>query len=261
MNLKDVQNETDHRNIAINKVGISDLKYPITVKDRQNQSQHTVALVNMYVDLPHHYRGTHMSRFIEVIERYHLNLGIQNLDTLLSDMKNTFECQTSHIDIRFPYFVRKKAPVSGIESLMEYQCRVRASKDFELTIDTEVQVPVNNLCPCSKEISDAGAHNQRGIVSIRVQSRHLIWFEELIEIAENSSSTPLFTLLKRNDEKYITEHSYNNPRFVEDAAREVAVRLNQDSRIDRYSVEVTNYESIHNHNAYACISSNSTYQK
>ena len=253
MNLRDVQSENDERHIPINKVGVSDLSYPISVLDRNRKEQHTVANINMFVDLPHHYRGTHMSRFLEVVSRHHVNLGLHNLEEILDDMKRTFECETSHIEISFPYFIEKSAPVSGLKSIMEYHAKIDASKGQKLNVAIEVNVPVNNLCPCSKEISEHGAHNQRGIIHIRVKTTKFIWFEELIEVAENSASVPLFSLLKREDEKFVTEKAYDTPRFVEDAAREVAVRLNDDPRIDWYSVDVTNFESIHNHNAYACV--------
>jgi GTP cyclohydrolase I len=170
-------------------------------------------------------------------------------------MRGTFACEVAHLDITFPYFIRKEAPVSKIPSLMEYTCRLEAQRDGRLELKFSVEVPVNNLCPCSKEISAHGAHNQRGIVRISVNTRHFIWYEELIEMAEASASSPLYTILKRVDEKFVTEHAYENPRFVEDAAREVAVKLHADERVDHFIVEVENFESIHNHNAYACITS------
>lgn len=241
--------------MPINKVGVNDLRYPISVMDRNGESQHTVALINMYVDLPHHYRGTHMSRFIEVLSRHSMNLKLNNLDQILKEIKDTFDCETSHLEVEFPYFISKKAPVSQIESPMEYICRIEAKmgSSGKLELQIEVRVPVHNLCPCSKEISQFGAHNQRGLVTIKAVSSKMVWFEELIEIAEKSSSAPLFTLLKREDEKFVTELAYNNPKFVEDTARDAAIALNADSRILWYSVEVRNFESIHNHNAYASI--------
>jgi len=252
--MKDVQSETDDRNIPLDKVGISDLSYPITVLDRNKNIQATVAKINMFVDLPHHYRGTHMSRFIEVISRHSMGMSLHSLDALLEDMRLTFDSEISHIEMEFPYFINKKAPVSGLESPMEYICRVEARKGARLELTVEVNVPAQNLCPCSKEISDYGAHNQRGNIKIRIRSNKLVWFEELIGIAENSASAPVFTLLKREDEKFVTEHAYDHPRFVEDTAREAALQLNNDPRIEWYSVEVKNVESIHNHNAYACVS-------
>ncbi len=251
--LSDVQKEKDLRQVPIRKVGVRDINYPITVLDRSRKAQGTIANINMFVDLPHEYRGTHMSRFVEVIERHNVNLDIHNLDDILNDMKETFSCETAHIEIRFPYFIRKKAPVSGISSLMEYGCKLEATKADSMSMKLTVEVPVTNLCPCSKEISKYGAHSQRGIIKMVVESLKFIWVEELVQIAEDSSSSPVFTLLKRPDEKYVTEHAYENPRFVEDAAREVAVRLRDDERVTAFQVEVENFESIHNHSAYACV--------
>ncbi len=252
--MKDVQSERDTREIPLNKVGIRGLLYPIRVLDRKNKYQSTVATVNMYVDLPKEFRGTHMSRFIEVLEKHKNTMAIHNIDKILQDMREAFNASTSHIELRFPYFIRKKAPVSGIESFMNYTCGLMGTKTgekFDLVV--LVEVPIHNLCPCSKEISARGAHNQRGVARIQVRMRKLVWFEELVEIAEASASAPVFSLLKREDEKYITERAYDNPRFVEDAAREIALRLKKDRRITWFKVEVENYESIHNHNAYACV--------
>ena len=253
--MKDVQSQPDDRNVGIRKVGVKNLRYPICILDRQDDKQHTIASINMYVDLPHHERGTHMSRFVEVLERHTFKLWPSDLDDILLDMRETFSCEVAHIDITFPYFIRKAAPVSGITSLMEYTCRLEARRDGRLELTFSVEVPVNNLCPCSKEISTYGAHNQRGIIRLSVRTRHFIWYEELIEMAEASASSPLYTILKRVDEKYITESAYENPRFVEDAAREIAVKLKLDKRIDGFIAEVENFESIHNHSAYACITS------
>jgi GTP cyclohydrolase IB len=253
MMMSDVQNEQDNREVAIRKVGVRDLNYPVTVLDKTEGSQHTVANINMFVDLPHHYRGTHMSRFVEVLERHTVDFHPQGLEEILDDMHKSFECETAHLEISFPYFMRKKAPVSGITSLLEYKCHILAEKKDKLHLKLMVEVPVTNLCPCSKEISKYGAHSQRGTIRIKIVTNHLIWVEELVKIAEESASSPLYTLLKRIDEKHVTEAAYENPRFVEDSAREVAVRLRQDSRIESYQVEVENFESIHNHSAYACI--------
>ena len=254
--MSDVQNELDKREVAIKKVGVRDLNYPVTVLDKNNGSQSTVANINMFVDLPHHYRGTHMSRFVEVLERHTVDLHPQGLEEILDDMHKSFKCETAHLEISFPYFIRKKAPVSGISSLLEYKCHLFAEKMDSLNLKLIVEVPVTNLCPCSKEISKYGAHSQRGVIKIEVLSNHLIWLEELVKIAEDSASSPLYTLLKRVDEKHVTETAYENPRFVEDSAREVALRLRADKRIESFQVEVENFESIHNHSAYACVSSN-----
>ncbi len=252
--MKDVQSQRDTREVPLNKVGIKDLLYPIKVLDRKNKYQATVARVSMYVDLPKEFRGTHMSRFIEVLERHKNTMAIHNIEKILEDIRRAFNASTSHIELRFPYFIRKKAPVSGIESYMNYTCGLIGTKTeekFDLVV--EVNVPVHNLCPCSKEISERGAHNQRGIARLRVRMRKLVWFEELVEVAERAASAPLFSLLKREDEKYITERAYDNPKFVEDAARDIALALREDKRISWFKVEVENFESIHNHNAYACV--------
>ncbi len=254
--MSDVQNEADKREVPIRKVGVRDLNYPMTVLDKTNGSQNTVANIKMFVDLPHHYRGTHMSRFVEVLERHSVDLHPQSLEKILDDMHKSFKCETAHLEITFPYFIRKTAPVSKITSLMEYKCHFLAEKSDTLNLKLIVEVPVTNLCPCSKEISKYGAHSQRGIIKMEVVSKHLVWVEDLVTIAEDSASSPLYTLLKRVDEKHVTEAAYENPRFVEDSAREVAVRLRKDSRIESFQVEVENFESIHNHSAYACVSGN-----
>lgn len=253
--MKDVQNEKDLRNIPINKVGVNNVKYPISVIDKNGNLQNTIATINMYVDLPHHYRGTHMSRFLEVISRHNVKLDLQNLDTILKDIKKLFDCEVAHLEICFPYFLYKKAPISKIVSPLEYECKVECELDNteKLKLLTQVKVPIHTLCPCSKEISAFGGHNQRADVIIKIKSSKIVWFEELIEIAEKSASAPIFSLLKRSDEKFITETAYKNPKFVEDVARDIVIQLKNDVRIKWYSVEVISYESIHKHNAYAFI--------
>lgn len=254
--MKDVQNTHDDRKMPIQKVGITDLRYPVVVLDHKNKSQHTIATVNMFVDLPHNYKGTHMSRFVEILNHYHGRISVQEIESILNAMTDRFASQTAHLEIRFPYFVQKSAPVSGATSLMDYECAFHATLDIgkkqahcDLTL--EVNVPVTTLCPCSREISDHGAHNQRSIITIRVKSTELVWLENLIEIAESEASAPLYTLLKREDEKAVTEQAYRNPRFAEDIVRAIALRLKADTRISWYQIETKNMESIHNHNAYA----------
>jgi len=252
--MKDVQSQKDTRKIPLQKAGIKNLLYPIKVLDRENRFQSTVATVNMFVNLPKEFRGTHMSRFIEVLERHKNTMAIHNIENILEEMREIFNASTSHIELRFPYFLKKKAPITGIKSYMNYICALIGTKNessFDLVV--EVQVPIHNLCPCSKEISQKGAHNQRGIAKISVRMKKLVWFEELIEMAESSASAPLFSLLQREDEKYITERAYDNPKFVEDTVRDIALLLKADPRITWYRVEVENFESIHNHNAYACV--------
>lgn len=256
--MKDVQSRRDKRRIPIQKVGIKDLQYPITVLDRLNKSQNTTAIVNMYVDLPHNFKGVHMSRFVEILNRHHGRISPQKLDDILGVMLGKFDCENAHLEICFPYFIKKTAPVSGAESLMNYDCAFFASLSrrngrdaFDLVLETAV--PVTMVCPCSKEISRYGAHNQRSTITIRVRSNELVWLEELIEIAEKAASAPVYSLLKREDEKSVTESGYARPRFAEDAVRDVAVRLARDKRITWYEVESENQESIHNHNAYAMV--------
>ncbi|MDD4871469.1 MAG: GTP cyclohydrolase FolE2 [Kiritimatiellae bacterium] len=256
--LKDIQNSIDVRRTPVQKVGIRNLRYPILVLDRRNASQDTVATINMFVDLPHRFKGTHMSRFVEIINHCRGRVSVHQIGNILKTMIKKFESVTAHIDIRFPYFIEKSAPVSGAKSLMDYDCAFLAAMDAKkkrnpLDLILEVAVPVTTLCPCSKEISKYGAHNQRSKITIQVRTLKLVWLEDLIEIAESAASAPLYSLLKREDEKSVTETAYKNPRFAEDIVRSVAVRLRADPRISWYQVETENFESIHNHNAYALV--------
>lgn len=254
MTIPDIQSMADTRRIPIDKVGVKGLRYPIVVEDRANKIQHTVADLNIYVDLPHHLRGTHMSRFVEILHHYHEEALIGNLESFLQELKNSLKAQAAYIDISFPYFMAKKAPVSKISSLLAYDCEFSASlrDSFDLLIG--VIVPVTSLCPCSKEISESGAHNQRSKITIKVSYRDFVSLEELIELAEETASCEIYSLLKRVDEKYVTEHAYANPKFVEDIVREITIRLQNDPRIKGFYVESENAESIHLHNAYAMIS-------
>jgi GTP cyclohydrolase I len=249
----DVQNGPDHRKVPIQKVGIRDIRYPITVRDKSREKQETVASVSLSVNLPHTDRGTHMSRFVEVLDRFKDEVSYHTLDRILIEIKRILKAEESHIELAFPYFRRRKAPVSGLESLMSYDCIISADYATRLAISVRVDVPVHTLCPCSKEISKVSAHNQRGIISITAGITKFIWIEDLIDIAESSASSPLYALMKREDEKYVTEHAYGNPRFVEDIAREVALRMEPLPGLRFYRVEAQNMESIHNHNAYAVI--------
>ena len=249
--MRDIQSEKDLRNIPLKRVGVSDIQYPIRVMDKTNGTQYTIAKISMFVDLPKEFRGTHMSRFIEVLNKHRCDMSIRNIENVLNDIKKVLNADESHIEVRFPYFILKKAPVSKIESFMNYNCAFIASKKEKMDFLLEVNTPVHTLCPCSKSISKYGAHNQRGIVKVKARMKKLVWIEEIIEIAENAASAPLYSLLKRVDEKYITEKAYDNPRFVEDIVRNVSLELNKDPRILYYSVEAKNFESIHNHNAYA----------
>ncbi|MGA2763631.1 MAG: GTP cyclohydrolase FolE2 [Spirochaetia bacterium] len=251
--MKDVQSGPDNRNMPIQKVGIRQIRYPITVRDKSREKQQTVANLTLSVNLPHNYRGTHMSRLIEVLDKFKDEVSYHTLDVILLEIKKALSAEESHIEIDFPFFQRTRAPVSGMESIMSYDCRISASYARHLEISTRVDVPVHTLCPCSREISKVSAHNQRGTVSITVGMTKFIWIEDLIDIAEISASSPVYTLLKREDEKFITEHAYENPRFVEDVVREVALRLDELPGLRHYSIEVENFESIHNHSAYAVI--------
>lgn len=253
INMPDIQAQDDSRHITIDKVGVKGIRYPVLVDDRANGVQATIAEVNLYVDLHHSKRGTHMSRFIEILNRYHQNNIIGQLDKLLLELKSVLNADAAYIDLAFPYFIQKNAPVSGIAALMDYQCFFNASyaEEFELWIGA--RIPVTALCPCSKEISAEGAHNQRSLVTLKVRYDEFIWLEELIEVAEEVASCPVYPLLKRQDEKYVTETAYARPRFVEDIAREATQRLQADPRVGEFSVEVESFESIHNHNAYALV--------
>jgi len=256
-NIKDIQNSYDERNIPIEKVGVKNINYPIVVLDKVHKTQHTVASINMYVNLPKEFKGTHMSRFIEILNKYRVKIGIDNFDSILDEMIEVLNAESAHLEVSFPYFIEKSAPVTGSKGLMEYHCsfigskRKREKLDFILT----VKVPVTSLCPCSKEISDFGAHNQRSIITASIKFNKFVWIEELIEILETCCSCPLYSVLKRPDEKYVTEKAFNNPMFVEDMVREAAIKLKADPRIIWFEVEAENFESIHNHSAYAYIES------
>jgi len=254
--LADVQSREDKRNIPIDKVGVKNLKYPITLLDKSRQTQHTIAAINMYVLLPSHFKGTHMSRFVEILNENAYEIDIKKISHILKEMRYRLNANRSYMQLSFPYFIEKKAPVTKIKSLMHYNCKVDAlSDDKTEEIILNVAVLVTSLCPCSKEISESGAHNQRCIVTISVSFNEMIWIEDIVNIAERSASCDIYSLLKRPDEKYVTEHAYANPMFVEDIARNVSLELKKDNRVNYFSVEVESLESIHNHNAYAFIES------
>jgi len=252
--IEDVQNSADTRNIPINKVGIKDVRHPVRVRDRSGGDQHTIANFNMYVNLPHNFKGTHMSRFIEILHQHENEITVDSFKEMLSEMTDRLEAGSGHIEMNFPYFVSKKAPASGVESLMDYDVTfIGEIHDGTPQMNIKVVVPVTSLCPCSKKISDYGAHNQRSHVTVTARIGEFVWLEELIDIVEQEASCELFGLLKRPDEKIVTERAYDNPKFVEDMVRDVAARLNSDDRISYYVVESENFESIHNHSAYALI--------
>lgn len=259
----DVQSYNEARNIPIDQVGVSDLRYPITVMDpnASNGTQETVANLVMTVSLPHKFKGLHMSRFIEVINEHRGEVTMNTLPDILHALKYQLEAESARIEVTFPYFIKKKAPVSQSPGLMEYECSfVGESNGNGDDFIFSVKVPVTSLCPCSKEISERGAHNQRGYVTIEVRSckneqgkPEIIWIEELIDVAESSASSPVYALLKRIDEKAVTEMAYDKPAFVEDIVRDVAQAMMADQRVDWFRVNVVNHESIHNHSAFAKI--------
>ncbi|MES2771567.1 MAG: GTP cyclohydrolase FolE2 [Pseudomonadota bacterium] len=255
--MADVQGSQDTRHIEIDRVGIKAIRHPVKVLDKSGGVQHTIALFNMYVRLPHHFKGTHMSRFVEILNSNKQELSVENLPAMLHDMVKKLEAESGHIEMNFPYFINKAAPVSGVESLLDYDVTLIGSLckgKIESTI--KVVVPVTSLCPCSKKISERGAHNQRSHVTVSALLNEHLWIEDLVQLVEREASCELYGLLKRPDEKYVTERAYDNPKFVEDMVRDVAARLNEEPRVSAYIVESENFESIHNHSAYALIERN-----
>jgi GTP cyclohydrolase I len=255
--IPDIQNSQDTRRIPINKVGIKDIIHPVRVLDRCGGEQHTIAKFNMYVNLPHNFKGTHMSRFVQILNKHEREITVKSFKEMLQEMTLRLEAESGHIEMTFPFFVNKSAPVSGVQSLMDYEVTLIGEiiKGQPRT-NIKVVIPVTSLCPCSKKISEYGAHNQRSHVTLNVQIRDFVWIEELIDLVEEEASSELYGLLKRPDEKYVTERAYDNPKFVEDMVRDIAVKLNKDERVAAYTVESENFESIHNHSAYAMIEKN-----
>jgi len=257
--IADVQSSADTRHLAINRVGIKGIRHPVRVKDKSVGVQHTIATFNMYVHLPHNFKGTHMSRFVEILNQHEREISVESFDNMLHDMVARLEAESGFIEMNFPYFVNKTAPVSGVQSLLDYDVTfigeiVNGKSHFTM----KVQVPVTSLCPCSKKISERGAHNQRSHVTLTLRTNSFVWVEDVVRIAEEQASCELYGLLKRPDEKFVTERAYDNPKFVEDMVRDVAAVLNADERIDAYIVESENFESIHNHSAYALIERDKT---
>lgn len=253
-NIVDVQGSQDNRQIPIDKVGIKDIRHPVRILDRSGGEQATIANFNMYVNLPHNFKGTHMSRFVEILNKHERQLSVRSFKDMILEMRDLLDAESGHIEMSFPYFVGKTAPVSGVNSLMDYDVTfIGEVRGDDASMSIKVVVPVTSLCPCSKKISDRGAHNQRSHVTVSVTTREFVWIEEVIDIVEEQASCQLYGLLKRPDEKYVTEHAYDNPKFVEDMVRDIALKLNQDHRISAYTVESENFESIHNHSAYALI--------
>lgn len=258
LGVEDVQATSDAREVTIDEVGVEELTYPISVEERDGGKQRTVAEVDMAVELAHHLRGVHMSRFVEVLDAHAENIGPGGFREMANEVRARLESERSRVSLRFPYFLARQAPESGMTSMTRYECRLTGEATATATsVEVGVRVPVTSLCPCSKEISDYGAHNQRGHIEIAVSSPWEtgeaagIWFEDLIEVAEAAASAPIYPLLKRSDERYVTMQAYDNPAFVEDIVRDVLVHLREDVRVARARVRACNQESIHDHNAVA----------
>ena len=264
--IPDIQNQSDNREVPLSKVGVRGLEYPIRVLDKVKKVQHTTAKVDLFADLPHHFKGTHMSRFVEIFHRYREDISMPRFLEMLKRIQEELEAQSAFGSMSFPYFIEKNAPVSMLPGIVSYQCRYRgrvskktqkvskapaAVDTFEDTFSVAVSVPVSTVCPCSKAISERGAHNQRGIVTVELELGPFFWLEDIIALVENAASSPVYSLLKREDEKFITEHAYDNPKFVEDLVRDVYVKIKELGQFPRFSVEAENFESIHNHSAFA----------
>jgi len=254
LSIPDVQSSIDRRHLAIDKVGIKAIRHPVKVADKTGGVQHTVATFNMYVELPHNFKGTHMSRFVEILNEQDREISVESFESILRTMLDRLESHSGYIEMTFPYFLEKEAPVSGVKSLSDYEVTFKGQvQNGVYKLDMKVVVPVTSLCPCSKKISDYGAHNQRSHVTITASTNAHVWIEEIIAVAEQEASCEVYGLLKRPDEKYVTEKAYDNPKFVEDMVRDVATALNRLDRVESYVVESENFESIHNHSAYAMI--------
>lgn len=260
--IPDIMKNQDNRQIPIDQVGIKGIRHPVVVKDRSGREQQTVADFNMYVSLPEDFKGTHMSRFVQILNNHEYAISVESFKDMTNEMSELLVADAGQIEMTFPYFVNKEAPVSKVKSLLDYDVTfIGKLEDGEAYTLVKVVVPITSLCPCSKKISDYGAHNQRSHVTVTVKTRDFVWIEELIDVVEGIASCQLYGLLKRPDEKYVTEHAYDNPKFVEDIVRDVAVELNKDDRICAYTVESENFESIHNHSAYAKLSQNKEAKK
>lgn len=254
--MPDVQASADARKIAIDKVGVKDITYPITLNcPATGGEQHTVATVNMYVGLPHHQKGTHMSRFLEVLNKHHDALRSDQIMDVCHDMKERLEAEDAHLELTFPYFIHKKAPVTQSPGMLDIEVTFTAASNSHDDFIMAIKIPAASLCPCSKQISDYGAHNQRCELEVKVRfaEGQFMWIEDLFALVEQCASAPVFAVLKRPDEKFVTEQAYDNPKFVEDIVRDLAIALNGEERIVWYQVNSENFESIHNHNAYAMI--------
>ena len=255
-NLKDVQSLEDTREVDIQKVGINNLDVPLRIQRKNNTNQTVAAKARMSVALPRKYKGTHMSRFVEVLNLYRMkNFSAEDIKSLLSDIKKVLKAESANAKFTFQYFIDKKSPITKLSFPLAYDCSFEGNLEKDrYKFILGVKVPVATLCPCSKEISEFSAHNQRASVKLKVsynQQKDKIWPEDLIEIIENCASVSLYAILKRSDEKFVTENAYNNPKFVEDILRDLVIKLRQDSRIESFETEIEAFESIHNHNAWA----------
>ena len=255
--MPDVQNQTDGREINLAKVGVKGLEYPVRVLDKVKKVQHTVARVDLFADLPRHFKGTHMSRFVEIFHRYREDLSMPRFLDMLAVIQKDLQAQSAFGSMSFPYFMEKKAPVSQLPGIVSYQCLYRgrvslqAAGSLSRHFTVAVSVPVSTVCPCSRAIAERGAHNQRGIVTVEMELGPFFWLEDIITLVEDSASSPVYALVKREDEKFITERAYDNPKFVEDLVRDVYIKIRDLGQFPRFSVEAENFESIHNHSAYA----------
>jgi len=254
MTIEDVQNHPDVRNMPINRVGIKDIRHPFTFVDKDDNQQNTVGTFSMSVNLPHHQKGTHMSRFVALLNEDCQQLSIAKFNSLLNKMTGILEAETGYMTADFLYFMNKSAPVTGVKSLLDYQIKLEGQwSESDSQIDITVVIPVTSLCPCSKKISEYGAHNQRSHITVKARTDGSLFVEDIIRLVEKQASSELYSLLKRPDEKYVTELAYDNPKFVEDVVRDIAHALNKEAHVLAYTLEAENFESIHNHSAYAVI--------
>jgi len=251
--IPDIQSQPDNREIPLTKVGVKGLEYPIRVLDKIKKVQYTTAKVDLFANLPHHFKGTHMSRFVEIFHRYREDLSMPKFLEMLGEIKSELDAESAYGALEFPYFVEKSAPASRLPGIVSYKCRYQGRVGVEKHFTVAVSVPVSTVCPCSKAISDRGAHNQRGIITVELQLGPFFWLEDIISLVESAASSPVYSLLKREDEKYLTEHAYDNPKFVEDLVRDVYTKIRELGTFPGFSVEAENFESIHNHSAYAFV--------
>jgi len=251
--MTDIRDSGDTRRVPIDKVGVRGLSYPVVLLDKATNRQHTVATISMYVSLPQDFRGTRLGRFVEILNRHHREIDIHKLGNILRDIKSDLDAESAHLEMEFPYFIEKRAPVSGACGLMDYQCTVEADLDRRFRLRIGAVVPVTTLCPCSKEMVGTGGHNQRAEIRVSAEPRGFLWLEDLIGLVEDCGSSQVYSLLKREDEKHVTSRALANPAFVEDVVRQVATRLRDHPNVAGFDVQVISYESVHHHDACASI--------